>query len=664
MSDRVHGTFEMSPTGPFEAGSFTTLTFTYTVGDAGLKQGGRLRIATPNQGWAEPLVLCPNPIEETVRGPDRMHNPWKPINTTFDLETGTDAWVRMWVEERWVAANLVPDREGWEWAKRATVWRWWIVADVECGDFEPGDRIKITYGDTAEHPFGVRVQPFPADRERPFLCVVDTHGNGELREAEGSPVYPVVVGGPPECVVAVAPSLAATNESFSVRASVLDRNLTHASPRYDGAVSFCVEGDLLQVPVASPKVDGDAVELRDLRASGPGIGRIRVRSEVGEGLTNPILVASDPDGGLYWGDIHAQCIYHQWKPSEERGDSTLTPAELFQYARECSLLDFVANSNSGCPNPQNPGWEETQQAVIDAYEPGRFVSLKSWECGLGPQGDRCLIYREADVEPNFPVPRRDANHPTNAHALLRFCRENDRHILTAPHHLMKYMDWDAFDPDIDRLLEIYSCWGSYESREDNPLNSKRHPLNQSAMYAFSRGYILGVVAAGDSHVGYPGRSIIEGDPYLCQNWKAGIAGVYAPELTREAIWDALYSRHCYGTTGVRIVLQFRLNGSPMGSVLEYPSGDDDLCRRSIEVKVCGTDQIQRVDIMKNNGLHHRVCPRGDNAEFSVVDQLDGPPTTRDWYYVRVFQADGNAAWSSPIWIGSQGVTTSSQPLAE
>jgi hypothetical protein len=184
------------------------------------------------------------------------------------------------------------------------------------------------------------------------------------------------------------------------------------------------------------------------------------------------------------------------------------------------------------------------------------------------------------------------------------------------------------------------------------------------MYAFSRGYILGVVAAGDSHVGYPGRSMMEGDPYLCQNWKAGIAGVYAPELTREAIWDALYNRHCYGTTGVRIVLQFHLNGSPMGSVLEYPSDGNDLYQREIEVFVAGTDQISRVDIIKNNGLHHRTCPQGDNAEVSIVDRLDVPPATRDWYYVRVFQADGNAAWSSPIWIGPEGVVAPSLPLAE
>ena len=211
---------------------------------------------------------------------------------------------------------------------------------------------------------------------------------------------------------------------------------------------------------------------------------------------------------------------------------------------------------------------------------------------------------------------------------------------------------------------IYSCWGSYESREDNALNSKRRPLNQSAMHCFSLGYTPGVIAAGDSHVGYPGRSLMFSDPNWRQNWKAGLAAVYAPELTREAIWDALYDRHCYGTTGVRIVLRFHLNGARMGSVLEYGSDDDRLRRREIKVTVCGTDYIRRVDVMKNNGLLHRVCPKSDRAELAITDELDEAPTTRDWYYVRVFQADNNAAWSSPIWIGPEGVDAPSALLGE
>jgi len=665
MSDVELGRFEMRPTGPFEAGSYTTITFVYTVGKAGLKKGGRLRIGTPNMGWGEPLVLCPNPIEELVQGPDRRHNPWKPLNTTFKLETATSAWIRMWAEERWVpVSQSLLARPGWEWAKRAGHWRWWINADVEIADFAPGDRIIITYGDAKEHPFGIRVQPFPEPETHPFICVVDVEGNRELREVPGSPVAVEVLGGPPERVIAAAPSIVKPGELFAVRASVMDRNLTHPNRRYEGAVEFSSRGGVLAVPRHDPAREGDARVLENVEARSPGIGRIEAVTDVGKCETNPVLVLPEKEENLYWGDLHAQCMYHMWRPWENRGASTRTPAELHQYAKECSMLDFVANSNAACPSPENPGWEETQQAVIDFYEPGRYVTFKSWECGLGVQGDRCVIYREAEVEPNFDLPRKGEKDPTNAHALLRFCRESPYRIMTIPHSFMKYLDWSVFDPEIDRVIEIYSCWGSYESREDNPLNSKRRPLNQSAMYCFSLGHTPGVVAAGDSHVGYPGRSLMYADPNWCQNWKAGLAAVYAPELTREAVWDALYRRHCYGTTGVRIVLRFHLNGARMGSILEYDEDDERLCRREMRVTICGTDYIRRVDVIKNNGLFHRMCPKSDRADFTVIDRLERPPKSRDWYYVRVFQIDNDAAWSSPIWVGPTGVTSPSKSLGE
>jgi len=571
----------------------------------------------------------------------------------------------MWAEERGAyPLSSVEDQRGWEWAKTAVHWRWWINGDVELADFELGDRIVITYGDTNEAPFGIRVQPFPEEKTRPFICLVDAEGNGQLREVSGSPIHVAVHSGPPERLMTAAPSIVKPGEPFAVRASVMDRNLTHPNTPYRGPIQFVSDDEVLSVPDVDPVREGDATALAGVQANEPGVGVIRVQAAVDEAETNPILVLPEKTDNLYWGDIHAQCMYHQWKPAEKRGDSNRTPAELHQYAKECSILDFVANSNSACPNPRNPGWEETQQALIDFYEPGRYVTLKSWECGLGVQGDRCVIYREMEVEPNFSIPRKSEKDPTNAHALLRFCRESKYRIMAVNHSFMKYLDWSVFDPEIDRVIEIYSCWGSYESREDNALNSKRRPLNQSAMHCFSLGHTPGVIAAGDSHVGYPGRSLMFADPYQCQNWKAGLAAVYAPELTREAVWDALYDRHCYGTTGVRIVLRFHLNDARMGSILEFAPGDDRLCRREIKVTVCGTDYIRRVDVMKNNGLFHRVRPKSDRAQFTMIDKLDEAPTTRDWYYVRVFQAGNNAAWSSPIWIGPEGVAAASGSLGE
>ena len=121
------------------------------------------------------------------------------------------------------------------------------------------------------------------------------------------------------------------------------------------------------------------------------------------------------------------------------------------------------------------------------------------------------------------------------------------------------------------------------------------------------------------------------------------------------MWDALYDRRCYGTTGARIVLDVRLGDAIMGSIVECDESDPRLARRSLRVCVAGTDWIRTVDVLKNNEVVHTHRPRSDAAEFVYEDTLDRPPSSRDWYYIRVLQADGNMAWSSPIWIGPRGV---------
>ena len=50
-----------------------------------------------------------------------------------------------------------------------------------------------------------------------------------------------------------------------------------------------------------------------------------------------------------------------------------------------------------------------------------------------------------------------------------------------------------------------------------------------------------------------------------------------------------------------------------------------------------------------SAMLHRVVFR-DNWEtsFGFEDEGDGAET--DWYYVRVFESNGELAWSSPVWV--------------
>jgi hypothetical protein len=50
-------------------------------------------------------------------------------------------------------------------------------------------------------------------------------------------------------------------------------------------------------------------------------------------------------------------------------------------------------------------------------------------------------------------------------------------------------------------------------------------------------------------------------------------------------------------------------------------------------------------------LQRPVFRENWETAFHVEDEDDG--ATDDWYYVRVFQTNGELAWSSPIWVGGK-----------
>ena len=86
---------------------------------------------------------------------------------------------------------------------------------------------------------------------------------------------------------------------------------------------------------------------------------------------------------------------------------------------------------------------------------------------------------------------------------------------------------------------------------------------------------------------------------------------WAPELTREAVFDALHARRTYGTTGRRILLDFRVNDAPVGSEIALDAPLPEPCAGMLpdcgeraaataalaprfDVTVHGTDVIESV----------------------------------------------------------------------
>jgi hypothetical protein len=118
---------------------------------------------------------------------------------------------------------------------------------------------------------------------------------------------------------------------------------------------------------------------------------------------------------------------------------------------------------------------------------------------------------------------------------------------------------------------------------------------------------MGVIASTDDHLGCPGA------------YREGLAAVLATELTREAIFDALRHRRTYAVSADRIELDFRCNGQVMGAEMPYVRD------RELKVTATGWDQVDRVEVLKNNRVIHRDFP---------MDRQPGPACWQEPVLVR------------------------------
>ena len=200
------------------------------------------------------------------------------------------------------------------------------------------------------------------------------------------------------------------------------------------------------------------------------------------------------------------------------------------------------------------------------------------------------------------------------------------------------MDWTEFHGRFQRLAEVCSIWGNSEKDSAHSLQA-----------GLAMGHRLGVVGGTDTHFSQPGRPV-DGPFDL-----GGITAILADRLERSALWDALYARHCYATTGERILLDFRVNGHLMGSEVRL-SGTRDVTGR-----VLGTTKLERVEVIRNNEVWQSIPVSDDERvtfEFEDTERLEEialEPQVPEhgrfvFYYLRVIQRDRHWAMSSPIWL--------------
>ena len=337
---------------------------------------------------------------------------------------------------------------------------------------------------------------------------------------------------------------------------------------------------------------------------------------------------------IYRGDTHRHTEY------SGDGNNDGAQNDTYRYAMDVAELDYLGMSehhNSGGPNIEYINWL-LQQRVDVFHVPGRFVPLFGYERGERyPNGHRNIFFAKRG-NPTFPSQPNEQQTSSGAVGLFDYVRKYDG--ISIPHTPATGMgtDWRDNQPDVEPLVEIYQGDRVSAEYEGAPKAATADDVtNQAGGFrpkgyvwnAWAKGYKIGVQASSDhlsTHISY--------------------SCTIAEEFTREGLLDAMRKRHNYAATD-NIVLDYRLRADGR----EYLQGDivpGTPARVDLKVKILGTAPVQQVDVIRGRDFVYTSQHHADEVEFTFTDQE--VPSGEQYYYVRVQQADGQMAWSSPIWL--------------
>lgn len=583
------GTAVLGPSGPQVAGSDAELMLTYTAGTFGIDDTGMLKISwRTTSDMAKP----------------QFKDPAAPNYTSVEASNG--AKLEVWFER----LNVRP-------------WVNTLLIRVGRGYLRRGDTITVRFGDRRQGSPGIRLQTNCEERFE-LKTYVDAFATYEFTELPSSPAFELVAG-PPASVKAIVPSLVVAGEPFRLAIVAED---VWGNPAMFGErrLVFSASRPVRNLPqqIDTKAEDGPLV-IDNLIADQEGDLALTVCDAGGNELAraNPMRVAAQAQVRRYWGDLHAQS-----------GETVGTnPAEsYFRYARDKAFVDIVGHQGNDF-QITDAFWDELNRLTASFDKPGQFVCVPGyeWSGNTGMGGDRNIFYRTE----GRPIHRSshiltigetstEACH--TAHDLFEAIRDEDAVVIA--HVGGRYADITfAHDGKLERSVEVHSTWGTFEWLLHD---------------AFDSGYRVGVVCHSDDHKGRPGATRPGASTFGAIG---GLTCYLMPELTRDALFEALRKRRHYGTTGPRLFMDVRggfaapvtlfsddpkLGPVQTRAATEAAMGDivaPGTTPMKLTAEIIGTAPIERVDVLHGKeiaasvrtygaaDLGRRIRVRWEGAEY-------------------------------------------------
>ncbi len=597
--------------GPAEVKAYTYQSWTlhYVVGESGMKGGGGIRIGMRHSlGWS-PFQISDADADGYI---------------TAELQDNTP-----------IPISLPKDGILNEYFLPYFPWQNMFEVNIPEPGLEAGDTLLIHIGDTREGSKGMRIQPWD-EFTFVFKCYVDVSGNGRYLPLSDNPSVKIKAADPYRLSM-LTPSNAVAGKPTWCLIRAEDR-YGNPTPTYRGSVRIQSKNKQSGVDITY-----------DFKASDKGVhrfnnvvfeteGTFRLSANDGEFncTSNPVKVSyTASPKKIYWGDLHGHTLFSDGRGSVE---------QYYEFARNIAGLDFCAVTDHGF-EVTDKMWQYSKKVTNRANDPGNFITLNAYEwSGMKDVGGDHNVYYLDDDPPiyrsrsfynyqNYQMyhgKEPQINHVEDLFKILDRDYETGS-VFCIPHFGGRRGNPKWHDPEIQRSIEVFS----------------EHRRSEDWMKPFlKKGQRLGIIASSDGHYGNPGYGYLNfSNSFNWEKKEIGMAlvAVYAEELTRKDIFSSLYNRHTYATTGERIILDFRVNGKPMGS--EIHSEDPPM----LSVYASGTNIIERIEIKKNNQIVKVFNPEKKKVRIEWKDTSFSHLKT-SYYYVRIVQSDKEEAISSPVWI--------------
>lgn len=345
---------------------------------------------------------------------------------------------------------------------------------------------------------------------------------------------------------------------------------------------------------------------------------------------------------VYFGNIHAHTSYSDGT-KDSLSSQVKTPGQAYAYAKETMHLDFLGISEH---NHRQAGMRSKANYALGikqakaATENGKFVALYGMEYGVISNGGHVLIYG-IDKLIGWEAGNYDIFNPQFDYtALFRTVAAAPHAFATLAHpepghfNALKSKPYSLVADQA--ICGVAIATGQFNSKKTD--YSVKRPLAFYSYYTalLAKGYIVGPTMDHDNHNTTFGRHT------------ASRTAVLAKSLTEADIIAAYRANRFYATQDWNTIVDFTINGEPMGSYLKQQS--------RLEISAVVKD-VDEGDVVKAIELHYGVPGSGlspkrlKTVTSDSLNEIFNVETGKAYYFfLKITQVDGDQIITSPIWV--------------